>query len=114
MHGHSGKWDSRDITERFGYRYTDAEPTEWAPRMRALTEDTALTHVLFNTCDRDNAQATPTSAPYSSPETHRGARRHRSKFFIGTHMRLGPEGGSPATTPCITFAYSEEENSRCC
>jgi uncharacterized protein YecE (DUF72 family) len=57
MHGHSGKWDSRDITERFGYRYTDAEPTEWAPRMRALTEDTALTHVLFNTCDRDNAQA---------------------------------------------------------
>jgi Protein of unknown function DUF72 len=56
-HGHSGKWDSRDITERFGYRYTDPEPTEWAPRMRALTEDTALTHVLVNTCGRDNAQA---------------------------------------------------------
>jgi hypothetical protein len=57
MHGHSGKWDSRDIPERFGCRYTDAEPAEWAPRMRALTEDTALTHVLFHTCDRDNAQA---------------------------------------------------------
>jgi hypothetical protein len=31
MHEHPGKWDSRDIPERFGYRYTDAEPTEWAP-----------------------------------------------------------------------------------
>jgi hypothetical protein len=28
MHGHPGKWDSRDIHERSGYRYTDAEPTE--------------------------------------------------------------------------------------
>jgi hypothetical protein len=57
MHGHSGKWDSRDIPERSGYWYTGAGPTEWAPRMRALTEDTALTHVPVNTCDRDNAQA---------------------------------------------------------
>src|SRR5438876_2929045 len=57
MHGHSDKWDSRDIHERFGYRYTDAELTEWAPRVRALAEDTALTHGLFNICYRDNAQA---------------------------------------------------------
>jgi hypothetical protein len=28
MHGHPGKWDSRDIHERSGYRYTDAELTE--------------------------------------------------------------------------------------
>jgi hypothetical protein len=28
MHGHPGKSDSRDIHERSGYRYTDAEPTE--------------------------------------------------------------------------------------
>ena len=55
MHGHPGKWDSRDIHERFGYRYTDAELTEWAPRVRALAEDTALTHVPFNTCYPDNA-----------------------------------------------------------
>ena len=54
-HGHPGKWDSRDIHERSGYRYTDAELTEWAPRVRALAEDTALTLVLFNTCYRDNA-----------------------------------------------------------
>jgi uncharacterized protein YecE (DUF72 family) len=56
-HGHSGTWDSRDIHERFGYRYTGAGLTEWAPRVRALAEDTALTHGLFNICYRGNAQA---------------------------------------------------------
>jgi uncharacterized protein YecE (DUF72 family) len=56
MHGHSGKWDSRDIHERFGYRYTETELTEWAPRVRALAHDAKQTHVLFNNCYRDNAQ----------------------------------------------------------
>jgi len=28
MHGRPGTWDSRDIHERSGYRYTDAEPAE--------------------------------------------------------------------------------------
>jgi hypothetical protein len=27
-HGHPGTWDSSDIHERSGYRYTDAELTE--------------------------------------------------------------------------------------
>jgi uncharacterized protein YecE (DUF72 family) len=36
MHGHPAKWDSRDIHERFGYRYTETELTEWAPKVRAL------------------------------------------------------------------------------
>ena len=56
MHGHSEKWDSKDIHERFGYRYTDAELTQWAPKVRALAEDAAITHVLFNNCYRDYAQ----------------------------------------------------------
>src|SRR5438874_4719388 len=56
MHGHSDKWDSRDIHERFGYRYTDAELKEWAPKVRALARDAEETHVLFNNCYRDNAQ----------------------------------------------------------
>jgi uncharacterized protein YecE (DUF72 family) len=56
MHGHSDKWDSRDIHERFGYRYSEAELAEWAPKVRALTRDAAETHVLFNNCYRDNAQ----------------------------------------------------------
>jgi uncharacterized protein YecE (DUF72 family) len=49
-------WDSTDIHERFGYRYTEAELTEWAPKVRALARDAGQTHVLFNTCYRDYAQ----------------------------------------------------------
>ena len=56
MHGHSGKWDSNDIHERFGYRYTEAELAEWAPRVRALAQDAETTQVLFNNCYRDYAQ----------------------------------------------------------
>ena len=57
MHGHSDKWDSKDIYERFGYRYTDAELDEWAGKIRGLADDAAQTHVLFNNCYRDYAQA---------------------------------------------------------
>ena len=57
MHGHSQKWDSKDIHERFGYRYTDGELNEWAPRIAALARDAQDTHVLFNNCYRDYAQA---------------------------------------------------------
>jgi uncharacterized protein YecE (DUF72 family) len=56
LHGHSGKWDSKDIHERFGYRYTDAELADWAPRVRALASQAETTHVLFNNCYRDYAQ----------------------------------------------------------
>ena len=57
LHGHSEKWDSKDIHERFGYRYTDGELSEWAPRIAALARDAQDTHVLFNNCYRDYAQA---------------------------------------------------------
>jgi len=56
LHGHSDKWDSRDIHQRFGYRYTEAELTEWAPKVRALASGAEETHVLFNNCYRDYAQ----------------------------------------------------------
>jgi len=56
MHGHSAKWDSKDIHERFGYRYTEAELADWAPQVRALARDAEETHVLFNNCYRDYAQ----------------------------------------------------------
>jgi uncharacterized protein YecE (DUF72 family) len=55
MHGHSGKWDSRDIHQRFGYRCTETERKEWAPKVAALARDAAQAHVLFNNCYRDNA-----------------------------------------------------------
>ena len=50
------KWDSKDIHERFGYRYPEAELQEWAPKVRALARDAAGTHVLFNNCYRNYAQ----------------------------------------------------------
>ncbi len=56
FHGHSTKWDSKDIYERFGYRYTDDELAAWAPRVAALARDADQTHVLFNNCYRDYAQ----------------------------------------------------------
>jgi uncharacterized protein YecE (DUF72 family) len=56
LHGHSDRWDSKDIHERFGYRYTDTELTKWAPRVRDLASQAATTHVLFNNCYRDYAQ----------------------------------------------------------
>jgi uncharacterized protein YecE (DUF72 family) len=57
LHGHSRKWDSKDIHERFGYRYTDSELKEWAPKIAGLARDAEDTQVLFNNCYRDYAQA---------------------------------------------------------
>ncbi len=56
LHGHSDKWDSKDIHERFGYRYTDRELDEWAANISGLAGEAELTHVLFNNCYRDYAQ----------------------------------------------------------
>ena len=57
MHGHARTWDSKDIHERFGYRYTGRELKEWAPKVAALAREADDTHVLFNNCYRDYAQA---------------------------------------------------------
>ena len=56
LHGHSGKWTSKDIHQRFGYRYSSEELSDWAPKVRSLAEQADLTHVLFNNCYRDYAQ----------------------------------------------------------
>jgi uncharacterized protein YecE (DUF72 family) len=56
MHGHSDKWNSKDIYERFGYRYGGEELDEWAGKIRGLAEQATRTHVLFNNCYRDYAQ----------------------------------------------------------
>jgi uncharacterized protein YecE (DUF72 family) len=45
FHGHSEKWTSKDIHERFGYLYGEAELAEWAPTLRGLADDAAQTHV---------------------------------------------------------------------
>lgn len=56
FHGHSEKWQSRDIYERFGYRYAEEELQAWAPKITALAEQAASVHVLMNNCYRDYAQ----------------------------------------------------------
>jgi uncharacterized protein YecE (DUF72 family) len=56
LHGHSARWQSTDIHERFGYRYTDDELAQWAPKIAALARDADDTHVLFNNCYSDYAQ----------------------------------------------------------
>lgn len=56
FHGHSEKWTSKDVHERFGYLYSDEELQQWAPRIRRLAEETTTTHVLMNNCYRDYAQ----------------------------------------------------------
>jgi uncharacterized protein YecE (DUF72 family) len=53
MHGHSDKWTSKDIAERFGYKYNQDELSEWAGKVRGLAADADVTHVLFNNCYRD-------------------------------------------------------------
>jgi uncharacterized protein YecE (DUF72 family) len=56
LHGHSDKWDSKDIHERFGYRYTDRELAKWSRNVTGLAEGADATHVLFNNCYQDFAQ----------------------------------------------------------
>jgi uncharacterized protein YecE (DUF72 family) len=56
FHGHSDNWESRDIYERFGYLYSEAELAEWVPRVRRLAEDVDTVHVLLNNCYRNYAQ----------------------------------------------------------
>jgi uncharacterized protein YecE (DUF72 family) len=55
LHGHSDHWQSKDIQQRFRYRYSDKELQEWAGQARRLAEEADETHVVFNNCYRDYA-----------------------------------------------------------
>jgi uncharacterized protein YecE (DUF72 family) len=56
FHGHSDKWTSKDIHEKFGYLYSEKELEQWAPKLRQLSDQTEQTHVLMNNCYSDYAQ----------------------------------------------------------
>jgi uncharacterized protein YecE (DUF72 family) len=60
FHGHSDKWTSKDIHEKFGYLYSDRELAGWAPKLHALADETDETHVLMNNCYSDYAQRNAT------------------------------------------------------
>ena len=56
FHGHSDKWTSKDIYEKFGYRYSTKELKEWAPKLTALADEVKQVNVLMNNCYSDYAQ----------------------------------------------------------
>ena len=56
FHGHSAKWTSKDIHEKFGYEYSTKELTEWAPKLKALAAEAKTTQVFMNNCYTDYAQ----------------------------------------------------------
>jgi uncharacterized protein YecE (DUF72 family) len=56
FHGHSDRWESKNIYERFGYRYSEEELREWARRLPRLAERASTTYVVMNNCYRDYAQ----------------------------------------------------------
>ncbi|MET8911979.1 DUF72 domain-containing protein [Micromonospora sp. NPDC004551] len=61
FHGHSDKWTSKDIHEKFGYDYSDRELRDWAPKLRELAGEAERTQVLMNNCYRDYAQRNATT-----------------------------------------------------
>ena len=61
FHGHSDKWTSKDIHEKFGYDYSKRELRDWAPKLRELAGQAEQTHVLMNNCYRDHAQRNATT-----------------------------------------------------
>ena len=69
FHGHSDKWNSKDIYERFGYKYSVDELREWAPRITALGQQAETVHVLMNNCYRDYAQVNARQLEDLLPDT---------------------------------------------
>jgi uncharacterized protein YecE (DUF72 family) len=61
FHGHSDKWTSKDIHEKFGYDYSRAELEEWAPKLKALAAEAETTQVFMNNCYTDYAQRNATT-----------------------------------------------------
>jgi uncharacterized protein YecE (DUF72 family) len=56
FHGHSDKWTSRNIYEKYDYDYSTAELSAWAPRLTALSREVAQVNVLMNNCRGDASQ----------------------------------------------------------
>jgi uncharacterized protein YecE (DUF72 family) len=56
FHGHSDKWTSKNIYEKYGYEYSTTELQSWVPKLAKLSRETAQLHVLMNNCRGDSAQ----------------------------------------------------------
>ncbi|WP_106401115.1 DUF72 domain-containing protein [Actinocorallia populi] len=56
LHGHSDRWDSSSVYEKFAYLYGEEELGVWAGRVRELAGRAETTHVVFNNCCGDHSQ----------------------------------------------------------
>ena len=61
FHGHSDKWTSKDIHEKFGYLYSTDELKEWVPKIKKLAAEATTTQVFTNNCYSDYAQRNATT-----------------------------------------------------
>jgi len=61
FHGHSDKWTSKDIHEKFGYEYSRKELAGWVPKLRALAGEAKQTQIFMNNCYTDYAQRNATT-----------------------------------------------------
>ncbi|HMA47438.1 MAG TPA: DUF72 domain-containing protein, partial [Frankiaceae bacterium] len=103
FHGHSDRWDSHDIHERFGYRYSEEELRTWARRLPRLAAQAEVTQVFMNNCYRDYAQRNAATLMdlLASYEGEASARRRP-----GPSRRAGRTPGPgpvPPARPAETF-----------
>ncbi len=56
FHGHSDKWTSKNIYEKYGYDYSTPELRQWAPKLEKFSQEVSQLHVLMNNCRSDSAQ----------------------------------------------------------
>jgi uncharacterized protein YecE (DUF72 family) len=105
MHGHSDKWDSKDIYERFGYEYSPQEISEWAPKVRDLAGRASVTHVLFNNCYRNYAQVNAQQLEEQLGLALRSAGLHDDLQVYMTICRAR-RGGQPRRTSAAIWCQS--------
>jgi uncharacterized protein YecE (DUF72 family) len=56
FHGHNDKeWQSKSVSKRFRYHYSNEELEQWVPRVAKLNDEADRTHILMNNCYRDYA-----------------------------------------------------------
>ncbi|MPZ91891.1 MAG: DUF72 domain-containing protein [Actinobacteria bacterium] len=61
FHGHNEEqWESKSVSKRFRYRYSEDELEQWVPRISKLNDEADRTHILLNNCYRDYATTNAT------------------------------------------------------
>ncbi|MGH2775478.1 MAG: DUF72 domain-containing protein [Actinomycetota bacterium] len=61
FHGHNDEeWESKSVSKRFRYHYSEDELEQWVPRISKLNEEADRTHILMNNCYRDYATTNAT------------------------------------------------------